>query len=119
MRLLTSAVQDATKIELNERGFPTEGSPRALIRHLLSQQSTDYQDAVLLTFPAFAEPALLLKVLIQSYRAAAVGVMPGDSKESNGDALLLSSTEDSEDGIRSRRSASSKGDLSPKGAGSK
>eukprot|EP00029_Vermamoeba_vermiformis_P014500 TRINITY_DN961_c0_g1_i1.p1 TRINITY_DN961_c0_g1~~TRINITY_DN961_c0_g1_i1.p1 ORF type:complete len:707 (-),score=206.59 TRINITY_DN961_c0_g1_i1:292-2412(-) len=108
--------EDATKIKLNERGFPVEGSPRALIRHLLSQQSTDYQDAVLLTFPAFADPALILKVFIQSYRAASVGVMPGDSKESNNDALLLSSTEESEDGTRSRRS---KGDLSPKGAGSK
>jgi hypothetical protein len=82
---------------------------------LLSQQSTDYQDAVLLTFPAFADPTLLLKVLLQSYRAAAVGVMPGDSKEYPVDTL--SSTEDSEDGTRSRKSASSRSDLtSPKGS---
>jgi hypothetical protein len=112
--------EDSSKIKLNERGFPVEGSPRALIRHLLSQQSTDYQDAVLLTFPAFADPALILKVFIQSYRAASVGVMPGDSKEGTYDSLLTS-TEDSEDGTRSRKSgSSSRSDLtSPKGAGSK
>jgi len=117
-------LQDSAKIKLNERGFPVEGSPRALIRHLLSQQSTDYQDAVLLTFPAFADPVLVLKVFVQSYRAASVGVMPGDSKEVSKEVsndLLLSSTEESEDSARSRKSSSSsRSDLaSPKGGASR